>query len=381
MKTMMLWAVALAATVADNPLDAQVRVQTAPRTFAYALGDPDRAMIGVSTRSSGKRDTLGLLVESVTRDGPADKAGIEEGDRIVAVNNVNLRLSPEDAGEPDMEGIANRRLIRELEKQKAGDPVELRVYRDGSTRTVRVTTVAARELTQSTFASGNFEAFRRVAEDRAVLGISLGGTGSARDTSGILIIAVSNDGPAAKAGIDEGDRIAAINGVDLRVAREDAGDGQASRARINRLNREMEKVKAGDAVELRILSNGQVRTVRVEAVKASEVRGDDGAFYFNDFNGVIQGLRGLRTTPGMSTIRVRPRIVEEIGVRPKLQVDVRPKLQVDVRPKLQVERQLRDLETTIRSKVEATLRARLDSDRLRFLAAPASQPIRRASAI
>ena len=110
-------------------------------------------MIGVSTRNSGKRDTLGLLVESVTSGGPAEKAGIEEGDRLVSVNGVNLRLSAADAGEPDMDGVANRRLIRELEKLKAGDEVELRVYRDGNTRTVRVKTVAADELNKEVFAS------------------------------------------------------------------------------------------------------------------------------------------------------------------------------------------------------------------------------------
>ncbi|HEX6316756.1 MAG TPA: PDZ domain-containing protein [Gemmatimonadaceae bacterium] len=291
MRTLLL----VTALVATAPVaGAQVRVQTAPGAYAYVLGDPDRPMIGVSTRSSGKRDTLGLLVESVTRDGPADKAGIEEGDRLVSVNSVNLRLSPADAGEPDMEGIANRRLIRELEKQKAGDEVELRVYRDGNTRTVRVRTVAAEELNRETFTARG--AFSRLSADRAALGISLGGNGSRRDTLGILVVGVADDGPAARAGVDEGDRIASINGVDLRVAREDAGDRQASSVRINRLNREMEKLKAGDAVELRVVSGGQERTVRVEAVKASEIEGE--SFFFSAPGRTITIPRS-RTRPPM----------------------------------------------------------------------------------
>src|SRR5688572_9213454 len=150
---------------------AQVRIQTAPGGYAYVMGDSDRPMIGISTRNSGKRDTLGLLVESVTRGGPAEKAGIEEGDRLASVNTVNLRLSPADAGESDMDGVANRRLIRELEKQKAGDEVELRVYRDGNTRTVRVKTVTADELNDQTFTTSTSSIRRRA--DRAVLGISL----------------------------------------------------------------------------------------------------------------------------------------------------------------------------------------------------------------
>lgn len=300
----LLPALALTSLVATQDVSAQVRVQTVPGGYAYAFGDPDRPMIGISTRSSGKRDTLGLLVESVTRDGPADKAGIEEGDRLVSVNSVNLRLSAADAGESDMEGVANRRLIRELEKQKAGDEVELRVYRDGNTRTIRVKTVAADELNKETlgFATTN-GTLRRMSRDRAVLGISLGGNGSRRDTLGILVVGVTNEGPAAKAGIDEGDRVVAINGVDLRVAAEDAGDGQASSARINRLNREMEKVKAGDAVELRVYSAGQVKTVRVEAAKASDIGGE--SFFFNG-----NGFGGVRTMTMPRVIRTRPPIEE-----------------------------------------------------------------------
>ena len=304
MKTqVLLTALAAAALIAAPDAMAQVRIETAPRAYSYSFNtDPDRPMIGVSTRTSGKRDTLGLLVESVTRDGPADKAGIEEGDRLVSVNGVNLRLSPADAGESDMEGVANRRLIRELEKQKAGDEVELRVYRDGNTRSVRVKTVTADELnTEALITTTNQFGLRRNA-DRAVLGISLGGNGSRRDTLGILVVGVANDGPAAKAGIDEGDRVAAINGVDLRVASEDAGDWQASNSRINRLNRAMESVKAGDAVELRVYSNGQTKTVRVEAAKASDVEGE--GFFFNG-NGMFRSFAMPR-----GAVRVRPPSVE-----------------------------------------------------------------------
>ena len=306
--------------LASNEAMAQVRIETAPG-YAYSFSsDSDRPMIGVSTRTSGKRDTLGLLVESVTRDGPADKAGIEEGDRLVSVNGVNLRLSPADAGESDMDGVANRRLIRELEKQKPGDEVELRVYRDGNTRTIRVKTVTADELNDRTFTTTN--TLRR-ANDRAVLGISLGGNGSRRDTLGVLVIGVADSGPALKAGIDEGDRIVSINGVDLRVASEDAGDWQASNARINRLNREMEKVKAGDAVELRVYSGGQVKTVRVESVKASDLPGE--ALFFG---------RGGMLSPSTITvpraIRVRPPSVEyeTAPARAKIKADVERSMKV-----------------------------------------------------
>ena len=80
-------------------------------------------------------------------------------------------------------------------------------------------------------------------DDRAALGISLGSTGSQRDTLGVLIMGLEDDGPAAKAGLEEGNRIASINGVDLRVSPQDAGDEFIASAKASRLHREMEKVK------------------------------------------------------------------------------------------------------------------------------------------
>lgn len=279
----------------------QVTVRTSPRAFTLQAGDDDRPRLGISTRTSGKRDTLGLLVEAVTPGSPAEKAGIEEGDRLVSVNSVNLRLAAADAGEDDMEGIASRRLIRELEKHKAGDEIELRLYRDGQTRSVRAKLVAAEDLTTE---SRNLMVSRATGADRAVLGLSLGGTGSRRDTLGILVVGVSDEGPAARAGIEEGDRIAAINGVELRVAREDAGDWQATNARINRLHREMEKVKAGDDVELRVYSGGQARPLRLKAMKASELPREAGAFFFGEGGARVLLDRLRSRTP--STMHIAP---------------------------------------------------------------------------
>ena len=347
-KLVLLSTVAVSAVITAPDAMAQVRVESAPRGYALSFGNPDRPMIGVSTRTTGKRDTLGLMIESVTRDGPAAKAGIEEGDRLVSVNNVNLRLSSADAGEPDMEGVANRRLIRELEKLKAGDEVELRVYRDGNTRSVRVKTVTAEELNRETFTTSTSRMFGRNA-DRAVLGISLGGNGSRRDTLGVLIVGVANDGPAAKAGIDEGDRVAAINGVDLRVASEDAGDWQASNARINRLYRAMDTVKAGDAVELRVYSNGQTRTVRVEAAKASDVEGE--GFFFDG-----NALGRVRTLTAPRAVRVRP---------PTFQYEFDP-APAKGAFKSDIERSMKVLKESLKSAVP---KAKADADLLRKLSA------------
>jgi predicted metalloprotease with PDZ domain len=260
---------ALAATLLPWYAIAQEREERTPRpTRVWSIGgeDEDRAVIGVSTSSGGERDTLGLLITGVTPGGPAEQAGLEEGNRIAAINGVRLTLASADAGEPDMHGILSRRLTRELRKLKPGDNVELRVYDDGQFRNVRVKTIAATDL------PGRRKVREIDLDDRPVLGLGLGTSGSKRDTIGLFVSNVMESGPAEKAGIFEGDRIAAINGVDVRVRSEDAGDGQIAGARIQRFRREIAKAKPGDDVELRVWSDGAYKNVRVTLGKASDFR-------------------------------------------------------------------------------------------------------------
>ncbi|MDE2257952.1 MAG: PDZ domain-containing protein, partial [Xanthomonadaceae bacterium] len=58
-----------------------------PRTYAFRyLGDPDRGMIGVVL--APEKD--GLRVDAVTPGGPADKAGVRDGDVLVAIDGKAL---------------------------------------------------------------------------------------------------------------------------------------------------------------------------------------------------------------------------------------------------------------------------------------------------
>ena len=338
-------------TLAAGVLPAQ---QSRARVYSY--NDRDRPAIGVTTSSGSKKDTLGLLVSSVTAGGPADKAGIEEGNRLVSINGVNLRLSAADAGEDDMDDIANRRLVRELEKVKAGDEVELRVYAGGQTKSVKVKTVALEDLPSRT------RSVRRELEDRPVVGLSLSATGSKRDTLGMLVVRVTTDGPAEKAGIVEGDRVSAINGVSLRVAAEDAGDGYMSSARMNRYRRELAKVNVGEDVELRVLSGGQSKTVRIKPVRAGDLPRDrggvmiigDGAIGFGD---VFPALPSI-SIPPVPRVAPAPRIFEfdgnwNDGIRMRLD------------PRARVEIQQRAGEAAERAR-EATREMLERLDRLRF---------------
>ena len=113
---------------------------------------------------------------------------------------------------------------------------------------------------------------------RAALGLELRATGTRRDTLGVFVEAVTPKGPAENAGIIEGDRIAAINGVDLRTTTADVEDSYTNGLAAHRLTREVQKLTPGDRVTLRIYSGGRFRDVQVTAGKASEVMRLGGRF-------------------------------------------------------------------------------------------------------
>jgi len=236
-----------------------------PGARAYAFNDEPRAVIGVSTSGAAtSRDTLGVLVSSVRSGSPAEKAGLEEGNRISSVNGVSLKLSAADVGDPDMAGVMTRRLSRELDKLKPGDDVDLRVYAGGQIKTMKIKTIAPDDLYES-------RVMRRDA-DRATLGLDLAGTGNVRDTLGVFVMGVEDGSPAAKAGIEEGSRIASINGVDVRSRRSSDDDELVIRmSNINRLEREVSRLKPGDDVDLRVYFNGQYRNVKMKAARMSDL--------------------------------------------------------------------------------------------------------------
>jgi predicted metalloprotease with PDZ domain len=258
---------AVASVNAQNPRIIRVEPRTVlmPGGRGFSFNEEPRAVIGVtSSGGATTRDTLGVMVSSVRSGSPAEKAGIEEGNRISSVNGVSLKLSPADVGDADMAGVMTRRLTRELGKLKPGDEVDLRVYANGQTKSVKIKTVAPEDLYEA--------ALPRRDADRATLGLDLAGTGNTRDTLGVFVMGVEDGGPAAKAGIEEGSRIASINGVDVRGRfSKDDDDIVFRTSNINRLEREVSRLKAGDDVELRVYYNGQYRNVKMKAGRMSDL--------------------------------------------------------------------------------------------------------------
>jgi S1-C subfamily serine protease len=271
---------ATASLTAATPTPAQnARIYSAPTPRASRIGGEEtpRAALGISTSGSTRaRDTLGLLVSSVMPNGPAERAGIEEGDRIASINGVTLRLSPEDVGDFGTSSSMSRRLTRELGRVRPGDEVDLRVYAGGRTRTVQVRTLDSDSLygLQRTAKSSN--------DDRPTLGLGIAATNSRRDSLGVLVMYVDDDGPAARAGIEEGNRIAAIENVDLRVGRDDSGDDMMGSSKVRRLQREVARLRPGDDVELRVYSDGRFHSVRLRVARAADLPHHHGVMITGD---------------------------------------------------------------------------------------------------
>jgi hypothetical protein len=159
-------------------------------------------------------------------------------------------------------------------------------YSDGR---VECRVIRTRVLGDSAFSNGFFMRMDSAMMRRAALGLELRTTGTRRDTLGVFVEGVTPEGPAESAGIIEGDRIAAINGVDLRTSASDVEDSYLNGLAAHRLTREVEKLAPGGRVTLRIYSGGRFRDVQVVAGKASDVMrlGDH-------FNMGLPGFRGMQ---------------------------------------------------------------------------------------
>jgi S1-C subfamily serine protease len=327
------------------PSDRDVEIVRIPRGGADFGDDEHRAALGVGTAATGTlRDTLGLMITSITRGSPAERAGLEEGNRIAAINGVSLRAGAADVEDAQLSGALTRRLTRELAKAKPGDEVTLTVYREGRTATMRLKTADSDSLFRR---RDVVRLSRRDMDDRPALGFSIGSTGSRRDTLGVLVVAVADSTPAASAGLEEGNRIAAINGVNLRVAREDAGDDYLGSAKAQRLRREIARLTPGSEVTLRVYSNGQFRDVRMKVARAGDLPRHRGMMMFGGMGLEMPAMPVMPPIPPMPAMPRVPHIEDlhsmhfEIG--PQIEEGLRQVGYQLERVRPEIDRVLRDL--------------------------------------
>jgi len=137
---------------------------------------------------------------------------------------------------------------------------------------------------------------------RTTLGMSVSLSGGDRDTLGVLISSVVPDGVADKAGIADGNRLAAINGVSLRLTTEAIGDRSAEDAILRNLARELRDAQPGDELSLRVYAAGRFRNVTVQTPAPvrpraipSRANNDNDVVPTTTISAVIDGLARLQT--------------------------------------------------------------------------------------
>jgi serine protease Do len=149
-------------------------------------------------RSFGLDKPGGALVTSVETGGPAAKAGIQAGDVILALDGVSI----ERASELPL-------LVAQI---KPGTKVTLEVWRKGARREVPLTVEELRVPRLAAPAPPR-------AQGEARLGISVRSlTAEESRAVGVAggVLVERSSGPAAAAGIQEGDLIIAVNGAPAR---------------------------------------------------------------------------------------------------------------------------------------------------------------------
>lgn len=164
----------------------------------------------------------GVRVDDVTEGSAAEKAGLKEGDLVVAFDGERVRSA--------------RQFVRLVQETPAGRPVRMAIRRDGKEQNLEATLES-----HSTFSwdSGtwhrdrfnfDFEDFprrfdfripelgSRFPSARGRLGVSVQSMTPelaeyfGAKNGGVLVSSVAQDSPAAKAGVKAGDVITAING-------------------------------------------------------------------------------------------------------------------------------------------------------------------------
>jgi serine protease Do len=192
------------------PIDDAVRVAEQLR----ATGRVVRGRIGVQiapvtkdvAESIGLGKPAGALVQSVEKDGPADKAGVEAGDIITKVDGRAVEKSGD--------------LPRIIGNTKPGSTATLQVFRRGATKDLTVSVAefepdrpARRAAAEPSAAPAVKSAFGLVVSD-----LTDAQKKELRVRGGVRVDAV--DGAAARAGLREGDVILSVDNAEVTDAKQ-----------------------------------------------------------------------------------------------------------------------------------------------------------------
>ena len=225
--------VAGAVAVSAQDRDGRLSTRTRPRADVYSLRTGG-AQLGVRVSDVDAKEPAGARIEEVTPDGPAEKAGLQEGDLVVEYDGERVRSA--------------RQFTRLVQETVGGRTVKIAVMRNGQTQAVdatlenpvawdfgfdpeRLRDGIERGLREFRLEPPMFD-FRyddrgprrfeyrseRDTPSRGRLGVSVQSLTPELEeyfgarNGGVLVSSVAQDSAAAKAGLKAGDVITSING-------------------------------------------------------------------------------------------------------------------------------------------------------------------------
>lgn len=217
----------------------------------------------------GLEGAKGFLVIGVNEGSPADRAGIQGGDRVANINGREIQL-----GGDIIVGIDNQTvrqiddILTYLEREtQVGDTVQINVIREGIPQTIDIT-LAPRP--------GTSQPQQRISEQPS-LGISgtdltaaIARAMNLTQDTGFLVVDVIAGGPADKAGIRGGYVLADINGTEIEIGGDVLiGIDNTTVSSIDDILSYLDTKNVGDTVQLNVLRNGERQTIDVNLLPAS----------------------------------------------------------------------------------------------------------------
>ncbi len=177
-----------------------VNVATNVARQLAATGRVERGWLGVGiqglnselAQSFALDKPVGALVGQVDKNGPASRAGLKAGDVILEFNGRNI---VQHGDLPPMVG-----------ETAPGTTVKLKVWRDKGARTIPVTVAALKPAEDEKLAVNAAEPASGVLNIQVVALTPEQREESGVETGGVLVVGVA-EGPAARAGISDGDII------------------------------------------------------------------------------------------------------------------------------------------------------------------------------
>lgn len=221
------------------------RAPRAPMAIAGMDGDvfswnSNGAFLGVSTEDGEG----GAKITELTKDGAAEKAGLKVGDIITKVNDYNVA----DADDLPMA----------IQKFKPEEKVTITYTRDGKQQTASATL----KKNEHSFSSGYAMAAPGFNFDfdngkntysffgRPRLGLQIE---DLEEGSGVKVLDVNDDTPAAKAGLKKDDVITSFNGKEIKS--------------VDDIRAAMKDVKAGENVKVSFKRGGSSQNIEIKFPK------------------------------------------------------------------------------------------------------------------